>query len=78
MPVSMTIPDVPDDVAEELARRASRAGQPLPEYLLRQLVALAQHPSPDSFWDDVQRRVVVTDSRLSGEAILELRDADLS
>ena len=76
MPVSMTISDVPDDVADELATRADRAGQSLQEYLRRQLVALARRPSPDSFWDRVQRRVVVAGSRLSGVVILELRDAD--
>ncbi|MDP5184422.1 hypothetical protein QOZ88_17440 [Blastococcus sp. BMG 814] len=76
MPVSMTVPDVPDDVAAELATRAARAGQPLQESLRGQLVALARRPSPDSLWDRVQHRVLITGSRLSGEAILEVRDAD--
>ncbi|MGY1915834.1 FitA-like ribbon-helix-helix domain-containing protein [Blastococcus sp. SYSU DS0973] len=76
MPVSMTIRDVPDDVADELAMRAARAGQPLHEYLRSQLVALARRPGPEPLWDRVQQRAVVTGSRWSGDAILELRDAD--
>ena len=76
MPVSMTIRDVPDDTRDELAARAARVGQSLQEYLRAQLVALARRPSPDALWDRVQHRVLTTGSRLSGNAILELRDAD--
>jgi plasmid stability protein len=76
MAVSMTIRDVPDETRAELAARAARAGQSLQEYVRGQLIALARRPSPDVLWDRVQHRVLATGSRLSGEAILELRDAD--
>ena len=76
MPVSMTIRDVPDDARDELAARAARAGQSLQEYLRAQLVALARRPSPDVLWDRVQHRVLATGSRMSADAILELRDSD--
>ncbi|MGY2078199.1 FitA-like ribbon-helix-helix domain-containing protein [Blastococcus sp. SYSU DS0828] len=76
MPVSVTIRGVPDDARDELAARAARAGQSLQEYLRAELVALARRPSPDALWDRVQHRVLTTASRLSGDAILELRDAD--
>lgn len=76
MPVSVTIRDVPDDARDELAARAARAGRSLQEYLRGELVALARRPSPDVLWDRVQHRVLTTGSRLSGEAILELRDTD--
>ena len=74
MPVSMTIRDVPDDARDELAARAALAGQSLQEYLRAQLVALARRPSPDALWGRVEHRVLATGSRLSGDAILELRD----
>ncbi|MCF6734059.1 hypothetical protein [Blastococcus sp. KM273129] len=76
MPVSVKIPDVPDDVAKELATQAARAGQPLQDYLRAHLVALARRPGRDVVWDRVQQRVLLKRSRLSGEAILELSDAD--
>ena len=76
MAVSMTVRDVPDDVRDELAARAARAGQSLQEYLRAQLTALAQRPSPDLLWDRVQQRVDATGTRLPADAILEMRDAD--
>lgn len=76
MPVSMTIRDVPDEVRDELAARAARAGQSLQEYLRAQLTDLARRPSPEALWDRVQHRLLATDSRLPGEVILQLRDAD--
>lgn len=76
MPVSMTIRDVPDDVRDELAARAARAGQSLQEYLRAQLTALAQRPSPEQFWDRVEHRVRSTGTRVSAEQILEARDSD--
>lgn len=45
MPVNITIRAVPDDVRDELAARAARAGQSLQEYLSAQLVALASRPT---------------------------------
>jgi plasmid stability protein len=76
MPVSMTIRDVPDEVRDELAARAARAGQSLQECLRAQLTDLARRPSPEALWDRVQHRLLATDSRLPGEVILQLRDAD--
>jgi plasmid stability protein len=76
MAVSMTIRDVPDETRDELAARAARAGQSLQEYLRAQLMSLARRPSPDALWDRVQHRLQATGSRLPGDAILELRDAD--
>ena len=76
MPVSMTIRDVPDEIRDELAARAARAGQSLQEYLRAQLVALAQRPSPEQLWDRVEHRVRATGTRLPAEVILEERDAD--
>jgi plasmid stability protein len=76
MAVSVTIRDVPDGTRDELAARAARAGQSLQEYLRAQLVELARRPSPDALWDRVQHRVLTTGTRLSADAILEMRQAD--
>ena len=76
MSVSMTIRDVPDEVRDELAARAARAGQSLQEYVRAQLTALASRPSPDDLWNRVEHRLLATGTRLPADAILELRDAD--
>ncbi|TFV87385.1 hypothetical protein [Blastococcus sp. CT_GayMR16] len=76
MPVSVTIRDVPDEIRDELAARAARAGQSLQEYLRLQLVQLVAKPSPDLFWARVRSRVETTDSHLTAEQILAARDAD--
>ncbi len=76
MSVSMTIRDVPDDTRDELAARASRAGQSLQEYVRAQLTALAARPDPQDFWERVQDRVETTGSRFAAADILEARDAD--
>jgi len=76
MPVSVTIREVPDDVRDELAARAARAGQSLQEYLRGQLTALASRPSPDDLWERVEHRLLATGTRMPADAILELRDDD--
>lgn len=45
MPTSITIRSVPDDVRDELARRAAAAGQSLQEFLSSELRALSSRPS---------------------------------
>ncbi|SDY30737.1 hypothetical protein SAMN05661080_03031 [Modestobacter sp. DSM 44400] len=72
----MTIRDVPDETRDELAARASRAGQSLQEYVRGQLTELARRPSPDDLWARVEQRVRATASRLPADTILEARDAD--
>ena len=76
MPVSVTIRDVPDEIRDELAARAARAGKSLQEYLRGQLTELVAKPAPDVFWPRVQARVEATHSRLTADQILDARDAD--
>ncbi len=45
MPTTITVRAVPDEVRDELAARAARAGQSLQEYLSGELAALARRPS---------------------------------
>ena len=72
----MTIRDVPDEIRDELAARAARAGQSLQEYVRAQLTELARRPSPTDLWDRVEHRVRATGTRLSAAEILDLRDHD--
>jgi plasmid stability protein len=72
----MTIRDVPDEIRDELAARAARAGQSLQEYVRSQLIGLAARPSPDQLWDRVQHRLLTTGTRLSSEDILAEKDRD--
>lgn len=76
MPVAITIRDVPDDVRDELAGRAARAGQSLQEYLRGELAALAARPDPEALLARIRDRKARTGTRLSAEAILRHRDAD--
>jgi plasmid stability protein len=72
----MTIRDVPDEIRDELAARAARAGQSLQEYVRSQLIGLTQRPSPDQLWDRVQHRLLTTRTQLPAEDILAERDRD--
>ncbi len=76
MPTSITIRNVPDDVRDELASRAARAGRSLQEHLRSELIELARRPSVEQLLDRVRERKATTSTRLSIEEILEHRDAD--
>ena len=76
MPVAITIRDVPDDVRDELAARAARAGQSLQEYLRGMLVDSAARPPVADVIARARARVGTTGSRVDAEAILRARDAD--
>ncbi len=47
MAVAITVLDVPDEVRDELAARAARAGKSLQEYLRGMLVDVVAHPPVD-------------------------------
>ena len=73
---SITIRDVPEDVRDELASRASLAGRSLQEHLRAELIALARRPSVDVLLARVRERKELTSSRLPAGLILGHRDAD--
>lgn len=73
---SITVRDVPDDVRDELAARAARAGRSLQEHLRRELIAWASRPDAETFWKRVARRTETAGSRLDPDRILADRDAD--
>ena len=72
----MTIRNVPEETADELAARAALTGRSLQEYLRAQLIALAARPDPEVVVQRMRARKVQTGSRLTAESILSHRDAD--
>ena len=73
---SITVRNVPDDVRDELAARAARAGRSLQEHLRAELIDLARKPSVDDVLKRARARVQATSSRISATSILGHRDAD--
>jgi plasmid stability protein len=76
MSVAITVRDVPDEVRDELAARAARAGQSLQEYLRSMLVESVAKPAIADVVARARARVLATGSQLDARAILDARDAD--
>jgi plasmid stability protein len=73
---SITVRNVPDDVRDELAARAARAGRSLQEHLRSELIELARKPTVDDVIRRARARARTTSSRLPRARILDHRDAD--
>ncbi|HZU39406.1 MAG TPA: hypothetical protein VE992_00055 [Solirubrobacteraceae bacterium] len=76
MPVAITIRDVPDDVRDELAARAARAGKSLQEYLRGKLIDSAARADVADVIARARARVEATGTTVDAESILAARDAD--
>lgn len=76
MSVAITVRDVPDEVRDELAARAARAGKSLQEYLRGMLIESAARPPVADVIARARARVVTTRARADAESILAARDAD--
>lgn len=76
MGVAVTVRDVPNEVRDELAARAARAGMSLQEYLRGLLVQTASRPTVDDVIARARARVDATNSRVDAKSILAARDAD--
>ena len=76
MSVAITVRDVPDEVHDELAARAARAGKSLQEYLRGVLVETAARPPVDDVIARARARVTTTGVRVDAASILAARDAD--
>lgn len=74
--IAITVRDVPDDVRDELAARAARAGKSLQEYLRGMLVEVAGRPPVEDVIARARARIDATGSRADAESILAARDAD--
>jgi antitoxin FitA len=76
MSVAITVRDVPDEVRDELAARAARAGQSLQEYLRGMLIDAADRPPVADVIARARARVETTGVRADADSILAARDAD--
>lgn len=76
MAKSITVRDVPEATAAELAARAARGGRSLQEYLRQRLIELAERPYAETWARDVRERKAATPSQLPSDAILGARDDD--
>jgi antitoxin FitA len=76
MAKSITIRDVPDETAAELAARAAVTGRSLQEYLRARLIELATTPEAEVLMTRIRDRKAATQSKLSVKRILAHRDAD--
>jgi plasmid stability protein len=76
MAVAITVRDVPDEVRDELAARAARAGMSLQEYLRAMLVDTAARPPVADVIARARARIAATGSRVDAASILAARDAD--
>lgn len=76
MSVAITVRDVPDEVRNELAARAARAGKSLQEYLRGMLLDATARTPVDDVIARARARVQSTGTRIDAESILAARDAD--
>jgi plasmid stability protein len=76
MGVAITVRDVPEDVRDELAARAARAGKSLQEYLRGFLVAAVARPALDDVVARARARVRATGVQVDADTIVAARDAD--
>jgi len=76
MSVQITVRNVPNEVRNELAARAARAGKSMQEYLREELERLARRPSIDEWLSRVRGRKELARSTVGADVILDHRDAD--
>lgn len=76
MSVAITVREVPDEVRDELAARAARAGKSLQEYLRSMLMDTATRPAVQDVVARARARVDSTGVRVDAASILAARDAD--
>jgi len=76
MRVQITVRNVPNEIRNELAARAARAGKSMQEFLRDELERLARRPSIDEWLSRVRRRKELTRSTVGADVILDHRDAD--
>jgi antitoxin FitA len=76
MTVAITVRDVPNEVRDELAARAARAGKSLQEYVRGMLINTAARPSVEDVVARARARVAATEVQVDAESILAARDVD--
>lgn len=74
---AITVRNIPDDVRNELAARAARAGQSMQEYLREQLVELASRPTASDLLARIRADLVRKNApEIDRDAIVETLRAD--
>lgn len=73
---SITIRDVPDETRDLLAARARRAGQSMQQFLLRELVVLAESQAQEEWFDRLRESVVRRGTAVSADQILDAVHGD--
>jgi antitoxin FitA len=76
MGVAVTVRDIPEDVRDELAARAARAGQSLQEFLRSHLIAEAQRPRVADVIARARQRVETTGTVIDVSRVLDDLDTD--
>lgn len=76
MSVAITVRGVPDEVRDELAARAARAGKSLQEYLRGMLIDSAARPPVADVIARARARVETTGAQVDAKSILAARDAE--
>ena len=76
MTTAITVRNVPEDVRDELAARASRSGRSLQEFLLHHLTEVASRPSVEEVVGRARERARLTGAGLNVASILSDRDAE--
>jgi antitoxin FitA len=76
MTTAITVRNVPEDVRDELASRASRSGRSLQEFLLNHLTEMASRPSVEEVVGRARERARLTGSGVDVASILSDRDAE--
>jgi len=76
MGVQITIRNVPEEVRDELASRAALKRQSMQAYLREALERMASRPSRETVLAEARRRVEASGTVITGDMILEARDAD--
>ena len=73
---SITIRDVPDETARELAARAAASGRSLQEYLRAHLIVWAAQPDPAVLMARARARKERAGAEVGSASILSHRDSD--
>ena len=76
MAVKITIRDVPEEMRDQLASRASEQGQSLQKYLMGELQRILSRPSAAEWFKRVDSRKKASGVRIPVSVILEAKDAD--
>jgi plasmid stability protein len=75
MAVLIQIREVPAAAHRTLKARAATEGRTLSDYLRRELVRLAESPTPEEIWERIGARAPIELSESPAEAIRRERDA---